>query len=208
MKVIEENRQADVPLRGPRQAAKRAVKRIRRGRLDERGLTTLEWLLIVAAVAGLAALAVVLVQNVVDDTAEQISNSSARGTAAQVAAERISREARAALPTAAQRTAAVAAAGTQATQDATDAIITAQTNVNAKYGPACDRIKINYGDIEGLTVKWTPAELAVPATNNNFRIVAAIGSAGTLRDRNQGEANAQTGDAFTEARCTVSLGNS
>ena len=45
---------------------------------DESGLTTLEWLLIVAAVAGLAALAVVLVQNVVDDTAEQISGSSAR----------------------------------------------------------------------------------------------------------------------------------
>ena len=33
---------------------------------------TLEWLLIVAAVAGLAALAIVLVQGVVDDTAEDI----------------------------------------------------------------------------------------------------------------------------------------
>ena len=32
------------------------------------GLTTLEWLLIVAAVAGLAALAVVLVQHSVDET--------------------------------------------------------------------------------------------------------------------------------------------
>ena len=36
----------------------------------ERGLTTLEWLLIVAAIAGLAALAVVLVQTVVNETAE------------------------------------------------------------------------------------------------------------------------------------------
>ena len=53
------------------------------------GLTTLEWLLIVAAVAGLAALAVVLVQNVVDDTAQQISGNNARLTAAQVAAEAI-----------------------------------------------------------------------------------------------------------------------
>ena len=79
-------------------AAKRAVDRLRRGRADERGLTTLEWLLIVAAVAGLAALAVVLVQNVVDDTAEQIGGNSARGTAARVAAERITREARASLP--------------------------------------------------------------------------------------------------------------
>ena len=53
------------------------------------GLTTLEWLLIVAAVAGLAALAVVLVQNVVDDTAEQIAGNNARITAAQVAAKAI-----------------------------------------------------------------------------------------------------------------------
>ena len=56
---------------------------------NDRGLTTLEWLLIVAAVAGLAALAVVLVQNVVDETAEQISGGSARLTAARVAADAI-----------------------------------------------------------------------------------------------------------------------
>jgi Flp pilus assembly pilin Flp len=60
---------------------------------DESGLTTLEWLLIVAAVAGLAALAVVLVTNVVDDTAEQISGSSARRTAAVLAATEINRDA-------------------------------------------------------------------------------------------------------------------
>ena len=59
---------------------------------NENGLTTLEWLLIVAAVAGLAALAVVLVQNVVDDTAEQIAGSSARITAAQVAADAITND--------------------------------------------------------------------------------------------------------------------
>ncbi len=65
---------------------------------DEAGLTTLEWLLIVAAVAGLAALAVVLVQNVVDDTAEQLGGSSARATAANVAADTVIREARTASP--------------------------------------------------------------------------------------------------------------
>lgn len=59
----------------------------------DRGLTTLEWLLIVAAVAGLAALAVVLVQNVVDETAEQIAGGSARITAAQVAAKAITDDA-------------------------------------------------------------------------------------------------------------------
>lgn len=46
------------------------------------GLATLEWLLIVAAVAGLAALAVVLVQSQVEDTAEQISGSEARAASA------------------------------------------------------------------------------------------------------------------------------
>lgn len=67
-------------------------------RRDESGLTTLEWLLIVAAVAGLAALAVVLVQNVVDDTAEQLGGASARETAANVAADTVIREARTASP--------------------------------------------------------------------------------------------------------------
>ena len=62
-------------------------------RRGEDGLTTLEWLLIVAAVAGLAALAVVLVQNVVDQTAEQIGGSSARETAAKVAAQAVMTEA-------------------------------------------------------------------------------------------------------------------
>ncbi len=60
-----------------------------RYRRDDSGLTTLEWLLIVAAVAGLAALAVVLVTNVVSDTSEQIAGRSARMTAAQVAAQSI-----------------------------------------------------------------------------------------------------------------------
>ena len=69
-------------------------------RRDERGLTTLEWLLIVAAVAGLAALAIVLVQGVVDDTAEDIRGSSARGQAALVAAQAIIDEARIAYTTA------------------------------------------------------------------------------------------------------------
>lgn len=45
-------------------------------------MTTLEWLLITAAVAGLAALAVVLVQGQVNDTAARISESDARLAAA------------------------------------------------------------------------------------------------------------------------------
>lgn len=46
------------------------------------GLATLEWLLIVAAVAGLAALAVVLVQSQVENTAERVSDPDARTTSA------------------------------------------------------------------------------------------------------------------------------
>ena len=61
----------------------------RRRARNEKGLTTLEWLLIVAAVAGLAALAIVLVQGVVDDTAEDIRGSSARVQAALVAASAV-----------------------------------------------------------------------------------------------------------------------
>jgi len=63
----------------------RFVARGWRGVRAEAGLTTLEWLLVVAAVAGLAALAVVLVQNVVGGTAEQIESSDARHTAADLA---------------------------------------------------------------------------------------------------------------------------
>ena len=65
----------------------------------EAGLTTLEWLLVVAAVAGLAALAVVLVQNVVGGTAEQIDSSDARQTAADLAVTSLAERWRAAVPT-------------------------------------------------------------------------------------------------------------
>ena len=43
-------------------------------RRDEHGLTTLEWLLIVAAMAGLAALAVVMVSRIVDDTGARVAD--------------------------------------------------------------------------------------------------------------------------------------
>lgn len=73
-------------MRNPNRAAVDLDARRRRG---DRGLTTLEWLLIVAAVAGIAALAVVLVQNVVSDTSEQIAGSSARAVAARLAGEQV-----------------------------------------------------------------------------------------------------------------------
>ena len=192
-----------------RHATTHPVERLRRGRADERGLTTLEWLLIVAAVAGLAALAVVLVQNVVDDTAEQIGGSSARGTAAQVAAERITREKRALLPTLGEAQAVDTAAevtslntDTGAGTAAMDAIIAKQNAVNADGADECARLAITYGDIEGLSAQWENA--AVAAKTGTTHIVAA--NSGTLNDRdNADEANAETGTAFSTARCVVTI---
>ena len=67
----------------------------RRPRGDS-GLTTLEWLLITAAVAGLAALAVVLVQAYVEDTGERMSNPDPRFTSAIYSASEVETDAKAA----------------------------------------------------------------------------------------------------------------
>lgn len=123
-------------------------------RRGEDGLTTLEWLLIVAAVAGLAALAVVLVQNVVDETAEQISGSSARVTAAKLAAAEVTANARADdVPASTLSGANKTAAETAATVAKYD-----------DYKEACKRLEITYGDVEGLTVWWLNDLSMVPST--------------------------------------------
>ena len=116
------------------QAAKSALggrtksirRKLRRGRPDESGLTTLEWLLIVAAVAGLAALAVVLVQNVVDETAQDISGSSARLTAAKVAAASVVEQAKNA--------------------DSSEPRFNTWAKWDNYFTDKCNRIKITYSD--------------------------------------------------------------
>ena len=119
-----------VPARALRQAL---AKRWPKPREDS-GLTTLEWLLIVAAVAGLAALAVVLVTNVVGDTSEQIAGNSARKTAAQLAAEELMRD---------------AGRNTGAQPD------NAKTYADWAdyYTTKCDRFRITYSDIPDITVE-------------------------------------------------------
>ena len=117
---------------------KEAISRRLPQRRDDSGLTTLEWLLIVAAVAGLAALAVVLVQNVVSETSEQIAGSSARKTAAKIAAQKITTDARAVVT------------------DDDDAAVAA----NSKYRDRCNRLNIVYGDVEGIKVWWLKEEAA------------------------------------------------
>ncbi len=57
--------------------------------MHDAGLTSLEWLLIVAAIAGLAAVAVVLVQTVVDSTAENMADHNPRQEAADFAANEL-----------------------------------------------------------------------------------------------------------------------
>ena len=67
----------------PSPASTAARLRAARG---EEGLTTLEWLLIVAAVAGLAVVAVVIVTRVVNQTADQLASANPTVAAAQESA--------------------------------------------------------------------------------------------------------------------------
>ena len=60
---------------------------------DQRGLITLEWLLIVAAVAGLAATSVLTVQQVLDDTSEVPVDPQVRVLEADIAAAFIAADA-------------------------------------------------------------------------------------------------------------------
>ena len=123
---------------------KQAISRRLPQRRDDSGLTTLEWLLIVAAVAGLAALAVVLVQNVVSETSEQIAGSSARETAAKIAAVSIMED---------------------SDRDADDQPAGAKTMAEWRdyYTNRCRRLSITYGDA-GVTV--TPRFVYAKAAAN------------------------------------------
>ena len=138
---------------------------------NSHGLTTLEWLLIVAAVAGLAALAVVLVQNVVDETAEEISGSNARVTAARVAAARITSEARADLP-----------GNTDIMWTGTgklEARKKQQGDVNSEYSSKCARLDITYSDA-GVDASWHNVNIAsgiVAAKRGSRSDLAADGNA-------------------------------
>ena len=103
----------------------RTITRCREFGRGEEGLTTLEWLLIVAAIAGLAALAVVLVQTVVNETAENVQSREARLTAADIATTEIHQDWRNENPT---------------SPDEAD-------EINRKYRTKCQRFGIIYADI-------------------------------------------------------------
>ena len=121
-------------------------------RADESGLTTLEWLLIVAAVAGLAALAVVLVQNVVSQTSEQIAGSSARRVAAELHAADINDEAR-------------SIATEEGTGNAAAKLLNKKAHaeeLSSIYRKKCQRLRITYGDVPNLSVDWGVLSTATP----------------------------------------------
>ncbi|MCY4423757.1 MAG: hypothetical protein OXC06_11880 [Acidimicrobiaceae bacterium] len=119
----------------PRLAAQASADGRLPKRGDDRGLTTLEWLLIVAAIAGLAALAVVLVTKVVSDTGDQVGSLSPRLAAARLQAHEIEVEASKLTP-----------------DDIPD-----RKTYNAmirKYDHECERLGILYGDIDGIAIHF------------------------------------------------------
>lgn len=95
------------------------------GRRGDAGLTTLEWLLVVAAVAGLAALAVVLVLNVVGGTAEEVASGDARQTAADLAVTSLAERWNAEVPTSPSEA----------------------NEINRKYTRRCLQLGVIYSDI-------------------------------------------------------------
>ena len=130
-----------IPLARTVRKLKQAVSRRLPQRRDDSGLTTLEWLLIVAAVAGMAALAVVLVTRVVGDTSDQIAGQSARRTAAELAAIQVTDSA----------VAAHAVAGLSAAE---------VVEVDAEFKSKCERLNLIYGDVDDLDVKYVDAGVA------------------------------------------------
>ena len=138
---------------------------------DESGLTTLEWLLIVAAVAGLAALAVVLVTRVVGDTAEQIGRGDTRETAARLAADEITQDAlREAKAIRDQINDDSSLSGNVDSASPTNAKNTALQSrlelLNQQYQRKCENLGILYSDLEGTTFNWRPG---MKRTYNTFK---------------------------------------
>lgn len=101
-------------------------------------MTSLEWLLLTAAMAALVATAVVVVQSVVRDVGVDAGGFSARFRAARISADSVTREWRAHHP---------------ADQFEADSL-------NRRYGERCARLGITFADTEARPL-WKPGVLAV-----------------------------------------------
>ena len=104
---------------------------------SERGLSTLGWLLVTAAVAALVGTATVTVTSIVRDVGIDAGSFSARFRAARIAADSLTREWRAHHP---------------ADQFEADAL-------NRRYSQRCARLGITYADTEAMP-EWKPGVLA------------------------------------------------
>ena len=100
-------------------------------------MTTLEWLLVTAAVAVLVGAAVVVVQATVRDIGIDAGRHEARFRTAEIAADALTREWRADTP-----------------QNEFEA-----EQINRRYGERCARLGITYADSEARPF-WTPGVLA------------------------------------------------
>ena len=125
---------------------------------NDAGLATLSWLLIVAAVAGLAALAVVLVYYFVEDTGDRFVAPNPRRTAAQFQAADIEVSAKA------------AQAGDFATWDEWE----------RHFSGKCSRIEITIGD-ERITISGNEFNQPNPSNDpfNHSNSQQALRSADT-----------------------------
>ena len=98
--------------------------------------------------AGLAALAVVLVQNQVEDTSLDIAEEHPRVKAAEVAGEQITREAR-----------------WELSENGADNTADSVAVVNAHYGGKCGRLAINYRGLD-MSFTWHAAVANNPRPTN------------------------------------------
>ena len=113
----------------------------------EEGLTTLEWLLVVAAVAGLAAVAVVGVQNVVGDTVEDVASHSARQQAAELMVSELTQRWRAAVPT------------SQSVERINDVFVSRCRQTGVIYADISLRTESSRGGLDSGGTGWDPALL-------------------------------------------------
>ncbi len=108
------------------------------------GLITLEWLLIVGAVAGLAAFSVLAVQRVIDDTAEAPADPVVRLLEADIAA-------------------AFVASDAQADFDAAVSAGNPSSYVDGNFSSRCTGVRTDFGDVVANTVWTPPADSGTPA---------------------------------------------
>ena len=110
---------------------------------DERGVMTLEWLLIVGAVAGLAASSVLTVQRVLDDTAEVPVDPLVRVLEADIAAAFVAADA--------------------------DTAALSPPYIDADFQQRCEALLAVFADVVAPTPQWSspvtiPANPGDPAT--------------------------------------------